>query len=180
MRPRTIAAATAVLLLAAGIAAPAADARAPPTPICGVCDLDRTTPDGAPEELSETSWEMFAHPPTQNSWVVAEGTFASGRTTDLLRDGPVRTDRPPDTDRYPNARWRKHLSRYDERSRFPAALADYQCRRYADRDPAVTTVRVLRSNRPVAGTYDRANTRVLGAYRCGPSGATAVESDGEE
>jgi hypothetical protein len=137
-------------------------------------------PDGAPEELSETSWRMFAHPPTQDTWVVAEGTFASGRTTDLLRDGPVRTDRPPDTDRYPNARWRKHLSRYDERSRFPAALADYQCRRYADRDPAVTTVRVLRSNRPVAGTYDRANTRVLGAYRCGPSGATAVESDGEE
>ncbi|EMA59869.1 hypothetical protein [Halorubrum kocurii] len=69
MRPRTIAAATAILLLAAGIAAaPAADARAPPTPICGVCELDRTTPDGTPVAAGESALTVTLRGNGSTTW----------------------------------------------------------------------------------------------------------------
>jgi hypothetical protein len=69
-------------------------------------------PDGTPEELTDSSWTMFAHPPTSEVWIVAEAHLADNRTVDALRGGTPSLDRPPDVDRYPNARWRKHLSRY--------------------------------------------------------------------
>jgi len=69
MRPRTIAAATAILLLAAGIAAaPAADARAPPTPICGVCELDRTTPDDTPVVAGESALTVTLRGNGSTTW----------------------------------------------------------------------------------------------------------------
>lgn len=78
MRPRTIAAVTAVLLLAAGIAAaPAADARAPPTPICGVCDFDRTTPDGTPVVADESALTVTLRENGSTTWE-AEVDLAAG------------------------------------------------------------------------------------------------------
>lgn len=69
MDPRTIAAAAALVLLLAGITAvPAADARAPPTPICGVCDLDRTTPDGTPVVAGESSLTVTLHGNGSTTW----------------------------------------------------------------------------------------------------------------
>ncbi|PAU84244.1 hypothetical protein CK500_07390 [Halorubrum salipaludis] len=78
MRPRTIAAAAAVLLLAVGIAAaPVADARAPPTPICGVCDLDRTAPDGTSVVAGESAQTITLHGNGSTTWV-AEVDLAAG------------------------------------------------------------------------------------------------------
>ncbi|ELZ36664.1 hypothetical protein C471_14285 [Halorubrum saccharovorum DSM 1137] len=69
MDPRTIAAAAALVLLLAGItAAPAADARAPPTPICGVCDLDRTTPDGTPVVAGESALTVTLRENGSTTW----------------------------------------------------------------------------------------------------------------
>lgn len=69
MRPRTLAAVTAFLLLVAGIsAAPAADARAPPTPICGVCDVDRTTSNGTPIVAGDSSLTIAVHGDGSTTW----------------------------------------------------------------------------------------------------------------
>ncbi|WP_435093812.1 hypothetical protein [Halorubrum sp. N11] len=69
MAPRTIVVATVLLLLVAGItAAPAADARAPPTPACGVCDLDRTTPDGTAVVAGESSLTVTLHENGSTTW----------------------------------------------------------------------------------------------------------------
>ncbi|MDZ5810162.1 hypothetical protein U4E84_02180 [Halorubrum sp. AD140] len=79
MRPRSIAATTAILLLAAGIAAaPTADARAPPTPICGVCDLDRTTPDGAPVVAGESSLTVTVRGNGSTTWEAQVDLAAGG------------------------------------------------------------------------------------------------------
>jgi hypothetical protein len=79
MRPRTIAATAAVLLLAAGIAAaPVADARAPPTPICGVCDLDRTTPDGTSVAAGESSLTVTLHGNGSTTWEARVDLAAGG------------------------------------------------------------------------------------------------------
>ncbi|KKF39346.1 hypothetical protein FK85_29250 [Halorubrum saccharovorum] len=67
-----------MLLLAAGIAAaPAADAREPPTPICGVCDLDRTTPDGTPVVAGESELTVTLRENGSTTWE-AEVDLASG------------------------------------------------------------------------------------------------------
>ena len=56
MGPRSLPAVVALLLLAtAAFAAAPVDARAPPTPVCGVCDLDRTTPSGERVTAGESS-----------------------------------------------------------------------------------------------------------------------------
>lgn len=100
MRPRTIAAATAILLLAAGIAAaPAADARAPPTPICGVCELDRTTPDGTPVAAGEsdltvtlrgngsTTWEAQVDLAAGSDALAANESLRQRVVSAAIRDG---------------------------------------------------------------------------------------------
>jgi len=79
MDPRTIAAAMAIFLLAVGIAAaPATDARAPPTPICGVCDLDRTTPDGTPVTAGESSLTVTLHRNGSTTWDARVDLAAGG------------------------------------------------------------------------------------------------------
>ncbi|MGQ3327776.1 MULTISPECIES: hypothetical protein [Halorubrum] len=78
MDPRTTAAVTATLLLVAGIAAaPMADARAPPTPICGVCDLDRTAPDGTKVTAGESSLTVTLHGNGSTTWE-ARADLAAG------------------------------------------------------------------------------------------------------
>ncbi|WP_128904936.1 hypothetical protein [Halorubrum amylolyticum] len=78
MRPRTTAVAAAIILLAAGIAAaPVADARAPPTPICGVCDLDRTAPDGTPVVAGESELTVTLRENGSTTWE-AEVDLAAG------------------------------------------------------------------------------------------------------
>jgi len=77
MRPRTYAVLTATLLLVAGIAAaPSADARAPPTPICGVCDLDSTTPNGTTVAAGESSLMITVHDDGSTTWTAKVGLAA--------------------------------------------------------------------------------------------------------
>ncbi|WP_144920192.1 hypothetical protein [Halorubrum salsamenti] len=79
MRLRTFAAATVLLLLVAGITAvPAVDARAPPTPICGVCDLDRTAPDGTPVVAGESSQTVTLHANGSTTWEARVDLAAGG------------------------------------------------------------------------------------------------------
>ena len=70
MRPRAlVTVAVSLLLLVAGItAAPAVDARAPPTPVCGVCDLDRTTSQGTPIVAGESSLTVTVHGDGSTTW----------------------------------------------------------------------------------------------------------------
>lgn len=136
-------------------------------------------PDGAPEQLSESSWTMFASPPTDDTWIVANGTFASGSTTDLLREDPTRLDRPPDVGRFPNARWRKHLSRYDDSSPLPRAYAAAKCRHFADREDALASVRLVRIRRHVDDDPEDASTSEIGRYRCTDHGVSPVDADAE-
>lgn len=64
-----IAVATAALLLMASVAAvPVADARAPPTPVCGVCTLDQTTPDGTDVVAGESSLTVTLHGNGSTTW----------------------------------------------------------------------------------------------------------------
>lgn len=69
--------ATAVLLLVASVAAvPVADARAPPTPVCGVCTLDRTTPDGTDVVAGESSVTVTLHDDGSTTWEARVGLAA--------------------------------------------------------------------------------------------------------
>ena len=53
MRPRALLPLVALLLcVTAAVAVPVVDARAPPTPVCGVCDLDRTVSGGESDRKS--------------------------------------------------------------------------------------------------------------------------------
>jgi len=69
MGPRSLSAVVAVLLLAtAAFAAAPVDARAPPTPVCGVCDLDRTTPSGDRVTAGERSLTVTVHANGSTAW----------------------------------------------------------------------------------------------------------------
>jgi hypothetical protein len=59
MRPRSLPIALSLLLALAAVGAvPTADARAPPTPVCGVCSFDRTTVDGTTVAAGESELEI--------------------------------------------------------------------------------------------------------------------------
>ncbi|MBP1985670.1 hypothetical protein [Halolamina salifodinae] len=69
MRPRSLPLIAVVLLLAlAAVAAvPVADARAPPTPVCGVCSVD-TTVDGAAVAAGESELTVSIHENGTTAW----------------------------------------------------------------------------------------------------------------
>ncbi|ELZ47475.1 hypothetical protein C464_08670 [Halorubrum coriense DSM 10284] len=59
----------ALLLLAtAGFASAPVDARAPPTPVCGVCDLDQPTPSGERVTAGESSLTVTVHANESTTW----------------------------------------------------------------------------------------------------------------
>lgn len=69
MRPRALPLLVALLLCAtAAVAVPAVDARAPPTPVCGVCDLDRTTPSGERVVAGESELTVTVHANGSTTW----------------------------------------------------------------------------------------------------------------
>ena len=69
MRPRALPLLVALLLCAtAAVAVPAVDARAPPTPVCGVCDLDRTTPSGERVVAGESELTVTVHANGATTW----------------------------------------------------------------------------------------------------------------
>ena len=77
MGPRSLPAVVALLLLAtAAFAAAPVDARAPPTPVCGVCDLDRTTPSGERVTAGESSLTITVHANGSTTWRARAGLAA--------------------------------------------------------------------------------------------------------
>ncbi|SFR44484.1 MULTISPECIES: hypothetical protein [Halorubrum] len=100
MRPRTLPLLVALLLSVTVLAAaPPVDARAPPTPVCGVCELDRTTPDGDSVVAGESSltvtlhgngsstWEARVHLAAGGDALAANGSLRRAVVTDAVRDG---------------------------------------------------------------------------------------------
>jgi len=90
MRPRALLPLVALLLcVTAAVAVPAVDARAPPTPVCGVCDLDRTTPSGDPVVAGESSLTVTVHENGSTTWLARADLTAGGdalAANDSLRD----------------------------------------------------------------------------------------------
>ncbi|MFC6825187.1 hypothetical protein [Halopelagius fulvigenes] len=80
MRPHgTTAVAIALLLALSAVAAvPSADARKPPTPVCGVCSLDLTAPDGTPVTAGDSTLTVTLHENGSTTWR-ARVELASGR-----------------------------------------------------------------------------------------------------
>ncbi len=86
-------------------------------------------------ELTRTDqyWNMFAPDPLNtDGWVVAPGLLENNSRIDAFQGGPLTFDRPPDVSAtFPNARWRKYLSRlwrYDTVHR--EYFANYLCERW--------------------------------------------------
>lgn len=72
MRPRSTLPVAIVILLAitAVAAVPVTEARAPPTPVCGVCELD-TTVDGTAVAAGESALTIKIHENGSTTWVAA-------------------------------------------------------------------------------------------------------------
>lgn len=90
MRPRSPLqfAVVALLVLAAVGAVPTADARAPPTPVCGVCSVD-TTVDGTHVAAGESELTVQIHENGSTTWVatveLADGANALAANDSLRR-----------------------------------------------------------------------------------------------
>lgn len=100
MRPRALPLLVALLLcVTAAVAVPAVDARAPPTPVCGVCELDRTMPSGERVAAGESSLTVTLHGNGSTTWEARVDLAAGGDAlaaneslrravvTDAVRDG---------------------------------------------------------------------------------------------
>lgn len=131
-------------------------------------------PEGTPEQLTDSSWVMFARPPTTEVWTVADGRLESGQRIDALRELTPGLDRPPDVGGYPAARWRKHLSRYRDNPALTPALAEYLCRQWTGADRGrLETVSIERVSRH----GDDRDHRTLGRYRCTGTGVEPIDGD---
>ena len=100
MRPRAFPLLVALILCVTVLAAaPPVDARAPPTPVCGVCELDRTTPGGDSVVAGESSLTVTLHGNGSSTWEARVDLAAGGDplaaneslrravVTDAVRDG---------------------------------------------------------------------------------------------
>jgi predicted DCC family thiol-disulfide oxidoreductase YuxK len=93
-------------------------------------------------------WRMFSPRPLEDDgWYVVIGTLADGTETDLLRDGPVRWEKPASVaDTYPNHRWRKYLANLAQAKRdrsYREAYARYLARDWKRRHPEAPAERQL-------------------------------------
>lgn len=69
MGPRSLPLLVALLLCVTAVVAVApVDARAPPTPVCGVCELDHTAADGASVVAGESSLTVTVHGNGSTTW----------------------------------------------------------------------------------------------------------------
>ncbi|GAA0718539.1 hypothetical protein J2744_001490 [Halorubrum trapanicum] len=100
MRPRSLLLLVALLLgVTALVAASPVDARAPPTPVCGVCELDRTTADGPSVTAGESSLTVTLHGNGSTTWearvdlaagsdvLAANESLRRAVVSDAVRDG---------------------------------------------------------------------------------------------
>jgi len=131
------------------------------------------------EEVLETvemdqHWRMFAPDPVRTTrWFVAPGVLENGSERDVLHDGEVSMDRPPDVDAtYPSARWRKYLSNVysggNEKHR--SYLAHYLCaewnRTHATGVENVTVYQLYERTDPYNGSVQAANEFGMVEYDC--------------
>jgi len=131
------------------------------------------------EEVLETvemdqHWQMFAPEPVRTTrWFVAPGVLENGSERDVLHDGEVSMDRPPDVDAtYPSARWRKYLSNVysgaNEKHR--SYLAHYLCaewnRTHATGVENVTVYQLYERTDPYNGSVQAANEFEMIEYDC--------------
>ena len=131
------------------------------------------------EEVLETvemdqHWQMFAPEPVRTTrWFVAPGVLENGSERDVLHDGDVSMDRPPDVDAtYPTARWRKYLSNVysGDNENHRSYLANYLCaewnRTHATDVETVTVYQLYERTDPYNGSVRAANEFELVEYDC--------------
>ena len=105
-------------------------------------------------------WQMFAPEPVRTTrWFAAPGTLENGSERDVLHDGAVSLDRPPNVDEtYPTARWRKYLSNVESgaNENHRSYLANYLCeewnRTHATDVENVTVYQLYERTDPYNGT----------------------------
>jgi len=106
------------------------------------------TPENAPVQPSERSWDMFAPEPLgTDGWYVAPAVTTTGEEMDAWNGGTVSYAKPPDVSKtYPSARWRKYLATvalFDGRS-LADEFAGYLCREWnATHDSKLARVSVV-------------------------------------
>lgn len=131
------------------------------------------------EEVLETvemdqHWQMFAPEPVQTTrWFVTPGVLENGSERDVLHDGEVSMDRPPDVDAtYPTVRWRKYLTNVDsaDNENHRSYLAHYLCaewnRTHATDVETVTMYQLYERTDPYNGSVMAANEFELIEYDC--------------
>ena len=131
------------------------------------------------EEVLETvemdqHWQMFAPEPVRTTrWFVAPGALENGSERDVLHDGEVSMDRPPDIDAtYPTARWRKYLTNVysGDNENHRSYLANYLCaewnRTHATDVENVTVYQLYERTDPYNGSVQAANEFELIKYDC--------------
>ena len=131
------------------------------------------------EEVLETvemdqHWQMFAPEPVRTArWFAAPGVLENGSKRDVLHDGEVSMDRPPDVDAtYPTARWRKYLTSVysTTNAKHRSYLAHYICaewsRTHATEVENVTVYQLYERTDPYNGSVRAANEFELIEYDC--------------
>ncbi|ELZ45695.1 HTTM domain-containing protein [Halorubrum californiense DSM 19288] len=119
-------------------------------------------------------WQMFAPEPVRTTrWFAAPGVLENGSERDVLHDGAVSMDRPPDVDAtYPSSRWRKYLSNVysGDNENHRSYLAHYLCaewnRTHATDVETVTVYQLYERTDPHNGSVVAANEFELIEYDC--------------
>ncbi|WP_227259807.1 HTTM domain-containing protein [Salarchaeum japonicum] len=131
------------------------------------------TPESAPVQPSERSWDMFAPEPLgTDGWYVAPATTTTGETVDAWNGGTVSYAKPPDvSETYPSARWRKYLATvalFDGRS-LADEFAAYLCRDWnATHDSTLAQVSVVFVAQPTRlDGPEPIENRTLANHSCG-------------
>lgn len=122
----------------------------------------------------ERRWDMFApNPRTTDGWFVVVGELDGGRTVDVLREGPVRWQRPPElASTYPSHRWLLYMLGLRDAPRvLGPSFAAYQCRRWDDRHASsLASLEVNFMAQPTRVDGPEPIHRIhLGEYDCPPS-----------
>ncbi|ELZ40217.1 HTTM domain-containing protein [Halorubrum tebenquichense] len=119
-------------------------------------------------------WKMFAPEPVRTTrWFAAPGVLENGSERDVLHDGEVSMDRPPDVDAtYPSARWRKYLSNVysGDNEKHRSYLANYLCaewnRTHATGVENLTVYQLYERTDPYNGSVQAANEFEMIEYDC--------------
>lgn len=119
-------------------------------------------------------WKMFAPEPVRTTrWFAAPGVLENGSERDVLHDGEVSMDRPPDVDAtYPSSRWRKYLSNVysGDNQKHRSYLAHHLCAEWNRTHPTgvenVTVYQLYERTDPYNGSVQAANEFEMIEYDC--------------